>query len=122
VIWSYKLNAISTNNAITDTYWHDYSSFTVPKIENPFFNIGIFDKIGPFATFSNPPSGNAYFYQAGVSSNTNQIYKHNQEIKFLCPSYYSSNGTNQCMSTKLISDGNSHWKVLWKWGIQPDSE
>jgi hypothetical protein len=105
VNWYYRDN---TGN------WTEYSSFLTPDIENPYFNLGVIDVGNPL---SNPNSGKAFFYQAGVSR-PDQIPLRDQAVIIKCPAYYDNQGTKHCVEMKPIRSGNSHWKVLWKWGMQ----
>lgn len=104
VNWYYKTNG----------NWSRYSSFTSPEIENPYFNLGVLDVGSPLF---NPDSGKAYFYQAGVST-PNQDLRFG-EITLDCLSYYDRQGEKICPPLIEVKGGNSHWKVLWKWGL-PD--
>jgi hypothetical protein len=105
VDWYYK----------TGSNWSIYSSFVPPKIENPYFNLGVIWVGSPTA---NPDLQNAYFYQVGVSTPTREA-RYGQ-IEFECLSYYDRQGTKQCIPAAPIIGGNSHWKVLWKWGLPND--
>ena len=105
VEWYYK----------TGDNWSRYSSFIPPKIENPYFNLGVIWVGSPTA---NPDLQNAYFYQAGVSTATKDTQY--GQITFECPSYYDREGAKQCIPPAPIIGGNSHWKVLWKWGLPND--
>jgi hypothetical protein len=105
VDWYYK----TTGN------WSKYSSFVPPKIENPYFNLGV---IWVGSPTTNPDLQNAYFYQAGVSTPDKEV-RYGQ-ITFECPSYYDTQGAKRCIPATPIIRGNSHWKVLWKWGLPND--
>jgi hypothetical protein len=97
-----------------DGEWRRYSSFSAPGIENPYFNLGV---IWVGSPFTNGESKNAYFYQAGVSTNHATA-----RITFDCPAYYDSQGTKHCASLEQVKGSDSHWKVMWKWGVpHPDS-
>jgi hypothetical protein len=109
--------AMEWNGRTVDWYfktsgnWSKYSSFVPPKIENPYFNLGVIWVGNPN---TNPVLQNAYFYQAGVSvSNKEAQYG---QITFECPAYYDKQGAKQCVPATAIVGGSSHWKVLWKWG------
>jgi len=106
VNWYYK----------TGDNWTKYSSFQTPEIENPYFNLGVIWVGNPF---SNPDSSKAYFYQAGVSTSSQET-KYGQ-ITFECPAYYDKQEEKQCPQLAAVERGNSHWKVLWKWGLQNDN-
>jgi hypothetical protein len=103
VNWYYKA---SGNN------WSNYSSFEPPKIENPYFNLGVIWVGNPF---TNTGSSEAYFYQAGVST-SNQAANYGQ-VTFHCPAYYDIQGEKHCVTAAAIDGGSSYWKVLWKWGL-----
>lgn len=102
VNWYYK----TSNN------WLKYSSFVSPEIENPYFNLGVIWVGNPFA---NQESSSAYFYQAGVSTSSPELQY--GQITFNCPAYFDMQGEKQCAPLTAIKQGNSHWKVLWKWGL-----
>jgi hypothetical protein len=94
--------------------WVEYSSFVSPEIGNPYFNLGVIPVGNPF---TNPDTGNAFFFQVGVSAarGTPNAFG---SIAFHCPGHYDKDGAKQCVELEPIVRGNSHWKALWKWGIQ----
>jgi hypothetical protein len=94
--------------------WTEYSRFISPEIGNPYFNLGVISVENPF---TNPDTGNAFFFQVGVSVplSTQSAFG---SIGFQCPGYYDELGIKQCVDLEPIVRGNSHWKALWKWGIQ----
>ena len=94
--------------------WIEYSRFISPEIENPYFNLGVIPVGNPF---TNPDTGNAFFFQVGVSE-PGSASSALGSIGFHCPSYYDKDGIKQCVKLEPIGRGNSHWKALWKWGIQ----
>lgn len=101
-----------------DAEWTLYSTFKIPEIENAHFNIGEFKQIGAFAFLSNPPSGSAHFYQFGYAASNETLVGGKPLLRFTCPAYYTSDSVKHCISNiETIEDANSHWKVLWKWGI-----
>jgi hypothetical protein len=100
----------------TDGNWSKYSSFVSPEIENPYFNLGVIWVGSPTA---NPDLQQAYFYQAGVSTPSKQVQY--GQITFECPSYYDGQGAKHCPPLTAVEGGNSHWKVLWKWGLPNDN-
>jgi hypothetical protein len=108
VNWYYKTGS---NN------WSKYSSFVPPEIENPYFNLGVIWVGSPTA---NLDSQQAYFYQAGVSASNSKDAQYGQ-IAFECPSYYDKQGEKRCPQMTTVDGGNSHWKVLWKWGAPNDN-
>jgi hypothetical protein len=104
VTWSYRVNGSD---------WLEFSHFQARGIENPYFNLGVIEMANPIA---NPESGNAYFYQVGVSVPRDSSAS--GRVTFECPAYYDKEGNKHCANLEAISGGNSHWKVLWKWGEQ----
>jgi len=92
--------------------WSKYSSFEPPKIENPYFNLGVIWVGNPF---TNTGSSEAYFYQAGVSTSSEAASF--GQVAFHCPAYYDRQGEKQCVPAAAVDGGSSHWKVLWKWGL-----
>ena len=97
----------------TDSNWKEYSKFVSPEIGNPYFNLGVIPVGNPI---SNADTGNAFFYQAGVS-----VPEQNSAtgtIAMRCPAYFDSKGSRHCVDLEPIARGNSHWKALWKWGVQ----
>lgn len=105
VHWYYRLD--------NTTSWIEYSRFSPPTIENPAFNVGVI-WVNNFA--ANFPSGNANFFQVGVASSDNSNLNAAQ-IAFECPAYYDSSTRHCFPDMKVIQDGDSHWKVLWQWGL-----
>jgi hypothetical protein len=93
--------------------WTEYSSFLTPDIENPYFNLGVIDVGNPFW---NPVTGKAFFFQAGVSRQDQMPLK-DHVVTIKCPAYYDNQGVRHCAEMHPIMSGNSHWKVLWKWGL-----
>jgi hypothetical protein len=105
---------------LTSINWSKFSSFEPPKIENPYFNVGVI-WVGNF--FTNWPSGNANFYQIGIATlDEHALNDDGLKVVFECPAVYR-NGIKNCISDiDLIEDGDSHWKVLWQWGLpRPDT-
>ena len=94
--------------------WIEYSRFISPEIENPYFNLGVIPVNNPI---TNPDTGNAFFFQVGVSA-PGSTRGALGSIGFHCPGYYDKDGIKQCVELEPIARGNSHWKVLWKWGVQ----
>lgn len=105
VNWYYRNN---TGN------WIEYSSFLTPDIENPYFNLGVIDAGNPIW---NTDSGRAFFFQGGVSR-SGQLALEDHAVTIKCPAYYDNQGVKHCAEMHPIRSGNSHWKVLWKWGLQ----
>ena len=108
VAWQYKLGGSD---------WQEFGRFVSPEIENPYFNLGVIPVGNPVF---NPPYGNAYFFQAGVSS-PDPVPK-GGVISFNCPAYYDADGNKLCAGLEPVIGGSSHWKVLWKWGAQGDAK
>jgi hypothetical protein len=94
--------------------WVEFSSFVSPEIGNPYFNLGVISVANPF---TNPDTGSAYFFQVGISRPAGGSNAFGS-IRFHCPSYHDRDENKQCVELEPIARGNSHWKVLWKWGIQ----
>jgi hypothetical protein len=112
VHWYYRLSD-SANN------WTEFSSFVPQQIENPYFNLGV-ALVGNYAT--NFPSGNANFFQVGMAMSKNIALTAGNTIAFQCPAYYKlaqdETAKKYCFQDmQIINDGDSHWKVLWQWGI-----
>lgn len=105
----------------SETDWSIYSTFTAPQADNPYFNIGRLKASWAFGSSANPPAGEVYHYQFGVSM-SEKIVDENSSITFTCPAYYLD-GMKHCVRDMgAIRDGGSHWKVLWKWGKQSDDQ
>jgi hypothetical protein len=105
----------------SETDWSKYSTFIAPQIENPYFNIGFLGESWAFGNFPNPPLGRVYFYQFGLST-AYKILDKDSSVSFTCPAYYLE-GTRHCVRNMgAVEEGASHWKVLWKWGIQSDDQ
>jgi hypothetical protein len=117
--WQQDDRAVSWYYKTQDGNWTRYSSFAAPTIENPYFNLGVIWVGNPL---SNPNTGKAFFYQTGVSVPAPADSFGNKTITFECPAYYDSKGVRECAGEMFpIENGNSHWKVLWKWGAQHES-
>ena len=99
-----------------DGEWKEFSQFASPVIENPYFNLGVISVGNPL---SNPDSGNAYFFQAGVAMPHNSDAR--GTITFHCPAYFDKEGEKNCVGLEPVVRGNSHWKALWTGGI-PDGK
>ena len=108
VIWFYRTEGSD---------WQEFSRFRAPRIENPYFNLGVIEMGNPVA---NPDWGSAQFYQVGAS--LPRGYSPGGQVSFYCPAYYDAAGKKHCAEFEPVSAGNSHWKVLWKWGIQGDKD
>jgi hypothetical protein len=94
--------------------WIEYSSFLTPDIENPYFNLGVIDAGNPIW---NTDSGKAFFFQAGASR-SDQVPLGDHAVTIKCAGYYDNQGVKHCAEMHPIRSSNSHWKVLWKWGLQ----
>lgn len=69
--------------------WVPYSSFQLPSIQNPSFNIGDY-YVGPIGVLSNPPDGVVHFFQFGVASYSPDAFASHSidgTIRFLCPRF-----------------------------------
>jgi len=108
VVWYYRADSSD---------WMEYSHFVPPDIENAYFNLGV---IGVGNPISNPDTGNAFFFQAGVSTRIPDSTSLGS-VTFDCLAYYDETGERHCTELEAIAGGNSHWKVLWKWGIQDET-
>ncbi|MGI0028290.1 MAG: hypothetical protein ACREAQ_01080 [Nitrososphaera sp.] len=114
--WEQVSKGVNWYYRIESGNWSKYSSFTAPIIENPYFNLGV---IWAGIPITNPDTGNAFFFQAGVSvPNESSV---SRVVTFVCPAYYDDKGVKHCAEMSPINSGNSHWKVLWKWGVQNES-
>jgi hypothetical protein len=94
--------------------WIEFSSFLTPGIENPYFNLGVIDAGNPIW---NSDSGKAFLFQAGASR-SDQVPLRDHAVTIKCAGYYDNQGVKHCAEMHPIRSGNSHWKVLWKWGLQ----
>ncbi len=111
--WEQASKEVNWYFRIESGNWSKYSSFKAPIIENPYFNLGV---IWAGMPITNPDAGNAFFFQAGVSVPDESSIK--RTVTFDCPAYYDDKGDKHCAKMSPINSGNSHWKVLWKWGVQ----
>lgn len=103
VDWFYKINGSAS--------WTEFSSFIVPKIQNHYFDAGVFD-VGGTGNF---PFHDAFFYQFGVSSGQ-EIKNSTWRVEMQCP-WLVENGTAQCLSAAAFIQGiYSYWKVLYTFG------
>jgi hypothetical protein len=112
--WQQDERTVKWYHRGAESQWKEYSQFFSPEIENPYFNLGMFPLGNPL---TNPDSGNAFFFQVGVSVPGEDSDAAGM-IGFHCPAYYDKSGIKQCVDLEPIVRGNSHWKVLWKWGVQ----
>jgi hypothetical protein len=104
--WFYRIHY---NNSST-TPWYLYSTFTVPEIQNHYWDAGLF-----YVGEGNHPGGYAYFYQFGVSS-AYPITSGNWKVFVECPNIVL-NGTRECIpATDYINGSHSFWKVLYSFG------
>src|SRR5262249_10068612 len=76
VHWYYRLNDFVN--------WTEFSSFSSPRIENPYFNLGV-ATVDDFA--HNFPSGKANFFQVGLATQKNMLLPTGNGIAVLCPAY-----------------------------------
>ena len=107
VNWYYK----------TGDNWSKYSSFQTPEIENPYFNLGVIWVGNPF---SNPDSSKAYFFQAGVSTSSQET-RYGQ-ITFECPAYYDRQEEKHCLQFAAVERGNSHGRCCGSGACKTISE
>jgi hypothetical protein len=102
VDWFYQING--------STGWTEFSSFISPKIQNHYFDAGVF-----YVGTGNHPSGDAFFYQFGVSS-AYEIKNSAWHVLIYCP-WLVVNNTDQCLtSTRFVQGRYSYWKVLYTFG------
>ncbi len=102
VDWFYTVNESAS--------WTEFSSFVVPKIQNHYFDAGLF-----FVGTGNRPSGYAFFYQFGVSS-AREIRNNSWHVLMQCP-WLIENGSAQCLGAAAFLQGRySYWKVLYTFG------
>src|SRR5579885_797701 len=122
VQWYYRtadVMAESSHNSSSVSAGSLFGTFAAPAIENPIFNVGVLNMTA-LQSLTNPPYGNANFYQLGVTEQNDKAYQSNlnETLTFGCLVYYSLDGNRNCASdTRPVFDGDSHWKVLWKWGL-----
>ena len=105
--WYYRIH--ETNGSVSP--WKEYDSFVPPKIQNHYFDAGIF-----YVGSGNHPSGDAFFYQFGVSS-ARIIANQSWHVLFKCPELVE-NGAWQCIShASFIGGQYAYWKVWYTFGI-----
>ena len=107
VEWFYRIHYTTNGSA---TPWTLYSSFTPPRIQNHYWDAGLF-----YVGEGNQPTYYAYFYQFGVSS-AYRIAAGNWHVLFQCPNIVL-NGSRTCIpAAAYINGSHSFWKVLYTFG------
>lgn len=101
--------------------WIQYSSFTAPGIENPYFNLGrisINNFLSTDNSFATSVWGNVNFFQVGIATSSSDSSAFTGgRIIFECPAYYDIVGAKHCFpSLAAVPASESEWKVLWGWG------
>lgn len=105
VQWFYRIHSVDNG---TTTPWTLYSSFTPPKIENDYWDAGLFGG-------GNHPISYAFFYQFGVSS-AYPIKSGDWQVFVQCPNIVL-NGTRSCIpAASYINGSQSFWKTLYTFG------
>ena len=99
VQWFYRIHY---NGNESTTPWISYSVFTPPKIENHYWDAGIFP-------------GGVFFYQFGVSS-AYPIKNGDWHILVQCPNIVLNNSRNCIPAASYINGMQSYWKVLYTFG------
>lgn len=112
--WQVDGRTVKWYHGVPAGAWKEYSQFVSPKIENPYFNLGVIPVGNPF---TNPDTGNEFFFQVGISRPIDAAAG-SGSIGFHCPAYYDIEGAKRCVDLEPIVRANSHWKALLKWGIQ----
>jgi hypothetical protein len=103
--WFYRIY-YESNRSVTP--WILYSSFTPPRIQNHYWDAGLFGG-------GNTPLGYAFFYQFGVSS-AYPMTNGNWHVFVRCPNIVL-NGTRSCLSAaSYINGSHSFWKTLYTFG------
>ena len=90
--------------------WVLYSSFTPPKIQNHYWDAGLY-----FVGSGNQPTEYAYFSQFGVSSAT-PISAGSWNVTERCPDYLIDGSWVCAPKAGFISGQHSFWKVLYTFG------
>lgn len=101
VQWFYRIHYVE-NGSVTP--WVSYSVFTPPKIENHYWDAGVFGGVPP-----------ALFYQFGVSS-AYPIKNGDWHILVQCPNIVLNGSRNCIPAASFISGAHSYWKVLYTFG------
>ena len=105
--WFYK---ISFEENRSSTPWTLYGEFTPPKIQNHYWDAGLF-----YVGALDPPNGFAYFYQFGVWS-AYPVTEGNWQVLIQCPRIYFG-GSWACISKAAYVSGlHSYWKVIYTFG------
>ena len=105
--WFYRVH-YDNNRSMSS--WILYNSFTPPKIQNHYWDAGLF-----YVGEGNQPVDYAYFYQFGVTS-AYPITNGNWHVFVQCPNIVL-NGSRSCIpAAAYINGSQSFWKVLYTFG------
>ena len=105
--WFYR---VSFDSNASTTRWTLYSSFVPPKIQNHYWDAGLF-----FVGTGNRPVQYAYFYQFGVSS-AYPIADDNWQVTMHCPEIVLNNSWTCVPKAGFINGAHSFWKVIYTFG------
>jgi hypothetical protein len=104
VSWFYR--AQSSNGTIGN--WVKYSTFNVPKIQNPYFDVGVLGS-------GNSPRYLVFFYQFGISSA--RAIRGSWHVTISCPNLILGGSWICAPAANYISGLYSYWKVVYSFGI-----
>ncbi|MHB8567713.1 MAG: hypothetical protein ACYC7D_14730 [Nitrososphaerales archaeon] len=105
--WFYRIHFTSNSS---ETPWSAYSSFTPPKIQNHYWDAGLY-----YVGEGNQPTLYAYFYQFGVSS-AYPITSGTWHVFEECPKIVLNNAWTCIPKAGCINGAHSFWKVLYTFG------
>jgi hypothetical protein len=105
--WFYRVHFNSNGS---NTPWILFSSFVPPKIQNHYWDAGLFP-VGD----ANLPTFYAYFLQFGVSSGY-PIDSGSWNVSFQCPMIVLNNSWTCLPKASFINGIHSFWKVLYTFG------
>jgi hypothetical protein len=105
--WFYRVHFITNGS---ETPWILFSSFTPPRIQNHYWDAGLFP-VGE----ANQPTYYAYFLQFGVSS-AYPINARSWNVSFQCPMIVLENSWICLPHASFIGGVHSFWKVLYTFG------
>ena len=105
--WFYRITYTANH---TTSPWVIFSSFTPPKIQNHYWDAGLF-----YVGSGNLPTGYAYFYQFGVSS-AYPIEQSDWHVFISCPDIVLNGSWNCIPRAGFINGAHSMWKVLYTFG------
>lgn len=104
VSWFYRTHF--SNGTIGN--WVKYSTFNVPKIQNPYFDVGVLGS-------GNSPRYLVFFYQFGISSA--QAIRGSWHVTISCPSLILDGSWTCVPKANYISGLHSYWKVVYSFGV-----